>query len=186
VKAVWIGVLVLAAVAVGAGREFGSLRNRLVREREEVNAAWLQVDSAFARRSDLVPGLVEAVKTFAEDRPPGDFLSVAEARSTLASGRTPQEKIAANERLSGALSRLLLLSENYPRLRSNRNFLRAQEEIANAENRIAVERRKYNETLEHYNSSIQVFPGNLVAALAGFTRNDAYVQTGPGAHGAKE
>jgi LemA protein len=186
VKGVWIGVLLLAAVALGAGREFASLRTRLVREREEMNAAWLRVDSAFARRSDLVPGLVEAVQTAAEHGASGVFLSVAEARTTLASGRTTQEKIAANEQLSGALSRLLVLSENYPRLRSNRNFLRAQEEIAGAENRIAVERRKYNETLEHYNSSIQVFPDNLVAALSGFTRNDAYVQTEPGAHAAKE
>ena len=87
----------------------------------------------------------------------------------------------ANDQLSGALSRLLVITENYPQLRSNENFLRLQDEIAGTENRIAVERRKYNETLEHYNAQIQRFPDNIVASMSGFTRNDAYFKTEPGA-----
>src|ERR1700674_984835 len=123
-------------------------------------------------RNALVPQR-EAVNTA--------FKDIAGARAALINGRSPQEKFQANDQLSGALSRLLVISENYPQLRSNENFLRLQDEIDGTENRIAVERRKYNETLQRYNTSIQVFPNNIVAGMAGFGRNDAYFRTEPGA-----
>jgi LemA protein len=109
------------------------------------------------------------------------YKSIADARAALISGRTPQEKIAANDQLSGALSRLLVVAENYPQLKSNENFLRLQDELSGTENRISVERRKYNEALETYNATLQLFPQNIVASLSGFTRNDAYFKTAPGA-----
>jgi LemA protein len=180
VKGALIAILVLVVLAVLVGGQFISARNQLVTEREAVNTAWSQVDVALQRRADLIPNLVETVKGFAKHETEV-FQSIADARAALIGGRTPQEKIAANDQLSSALSRLLVITENYPQLRSNENFLRLQDEIAGTENRIAVERRKYNETLQRYNTSIQVFPNNIVASLGGFTRNDAYFRTEPGA-----
>lgn len=176
-----IGVLLVAGLAVGG--QFVSVRNDLVTQRESVNSAWSQVDVVLQRRADLIPNLVETVKGFASHETEV-FKNIADARAALISGRTPQEKIQANDQLSGALSRLLVVAENYPQLRSNENFLRLQDELAGTENRIAVERRKYNETLQRYNTAIQVFPNNIVAGLSGFERNNAYFTTEPGARNA--
>ena len=173
-----LGVLIIVAIVVGG--QFVSVRNDLVTQREAVNASWSQVDVVLQRRADLIPNLVETVKGFASHETEV-FKDIANARAALIGGRTPQEKIQANDQLTGALSRLLVISENYPQLRSNENFLRLQDEIAGTENRIAVERRKYNETVQHYNTSIQMFPDNIVASLGGFERNDAYFKTEPGA-----
>jgi LemA protein len=179
-KVALIAVAVILLAAMAAGSKFVTVRNDLVTQREAVNAQWSQVDVALQRRADLIPNLVETVKGFAKHETEV-FKNIADARSALMGGRTPQEKIAANDQLSGALSRLLVISENYPQLRSNENFLRLQDEIAGTENRIAVERRKYNETLEHYNAQIQRFPDNVVASMSGFERNDAYFKTEAGA-----
>jgi LemA protein len=179
-KAVLIIVLILVVVGVAFGGKFVSVRNDLVSQRESVTAAWSQVDVALQRRADLIPNLVETVKGFAKQETQ-IFTEIANARSRLISGRTPEEKIQANQQLDSALARLLVVVENYPQLRSNENFLRLQDEIAGTENRIAVERRKYNETLQRYNTSIELFPNNIVASLSGFERNDAYFRTDPGA-----
>ena len=165
---------------MGACSKFVSVRNDLVTQREAVNAAWSGVDVALQRRADLIPNLVDTVKGFAAHETEV-FKNIADARAHWAAPARPQEKIAANDQLSGALSRLLVISENYPQLRSNENFLRLQDELAGTENRIAVERRKYNETLQRYNTSIELFPNNIVAGMSGFTRNDAYFKTEPGA-----
>src|SRR5690242_1084062 len=157
VKIAWIIIGILVVVAIAAGGQFVSVRNDLVSQREAVNAAWSEVDVALQRRADLIPNLVETVKGYAKQETTV-FKDIADARAALISGRTPQEKIQANDQLSGALSRLLVVVENYPQLRSNENFLRLQDELAGTENRIAVERRKYNDTLQRYNTSIQVFP----------------------------
>src|SRR6202022_1960303 len=109
------------------------------------------------------------------------FGDIAKARSALIGAKTPSDKIAANGQLDGALSRLLVVVENYPQLRSNENFLRLQDELAGTENRIAVERRKYNETVQKYNTDIALFPNNIAASMFGFPRNDAYFKTEPGA-----
>jgi LemA protein len=179
-KIALIVLLVLVVAAVGLGGKFVSVRNDLVTQREAVSAQWSQVDVALQRRADLIPNLVETAKGYAKHETEV-FTAIANARSALIGSKTPQEKIAANDQLSGALGRLLVITENYPQLRSNENFLRLQDELAGTENRIAVERRKYNETLEHYNAQIQRFPDNIVASLSGFSRNDAYFRTDPGA-----
>jgi LemA protein len=179
-KIALIVVAVLVVVLLMAGSQFVSVRNDLVTQRESVTASWSQVDVALQRRADLIPNLVETVKGFAGHETEV-FKSIADARAALISGRTPQEKIAANGQLDSALSRLLVVAENYPQLRSNENFLRLQDEIAGTENRIAVERRKYNETLQRFNTSIELFPNNIVASMSGFARNDAYFKTEPGA-----
>ena len=179
-KIALIVVAVLLLVGMGACSKFVGVRNDLVTQREAVTASWSTVDVALQRRADLIPNLVETVKGFAAHETEV-FKNIGDARAALGGARTPSEKIAANDQLSGALSRLLMISENYPQLRSNENFLRLQDELAGTENRIAIERRKYNETLQGYNTAIQLFPNNIVAGLSGFSRNDAYFKTEPGA-----
>jgi LemA protein len=171
-------LVVLVVFGVGLGGMLVSARNDLVREREAVTAAWSQVDVALTRRADLVPNLVETVKGFAAQEKEV-FGQLAQARAALTGARTPAERIQANTALDSAIGRLLVVVENYPQLRSNENFLRLQDELAGTENRIAVERRKYNETVQKYNTDIALFPKNIAAALFGFQRNDAYFQTSP-------
>jgi LemA protein len=177
-----IGCIVLIIIAVALlwfGTTYVSHRNEMVRLRENVNSAWSQVDVVLQRRADLIPNLVETVKGYAgqEQKVFGD---IAAARAALLGAKTPQDKIAANGQLDGALGRLLAISENYPQLRSSENFLRLQDELAGTENRIAVERRRYNETVQAYNTYIGLFPNNIVASLAGFQRNDAYFKADEG------
>ena len=172
-KALGITAAILLAAALAVGSSFVSRRNEMVTQREAIKNAWAQVDTALQRRADLVPNLVETVKGFAtQERTVFD--NIAQARAAMAGARTPADRIAANDQLSGALSRLLVVVENYPQLKSNENFLRLQDELAGTENRIAVERRKYNEVVQTYNTTIQLFPNNLVAAFSGFQREDAY------------
>ncbi|HKW99339.1 MAG TPA: LemA family protein [Bryobacteraceae bacterium] len=179
-KALVIVLVVLALVGLIVGGKFISIRNQLVTEKESVSASWSQVDVALQRRADLIPNLVETVKGYAKHEQ-GVMDAVANARASLIGARTPQEKIAANTQLDGALARLLVVVENYPNLKANENFLRLQDELAGTENRIAVERRKYNEKVQEYNTQIQLFPDNIVASMSGFTRDDAYFKTEPGA-----
>ncbi len=175
-----IALAIIVLLLFWVGGSFVSHRNEMVRKREAVNAAWAQVDVVLQRRSDLIPNLVETVKGFAshEEKVFGD---IAAARAAMAGAKTPQDKIAANGQLDSALSRLLVVVENYPLLKSNENFLRLQDELAGTENRIAIERRRYNETVQDYNTYISLFPNNIVASMSGFTRNDAYFKTDEGA-----
>jgi LemA protein len=131
------------------------------------------------RRADLIPNLVNTVKGFAQQEQTV-FGDIASARSQLLSAGSPEEKIAANGRLDGALGRLLAITENYPQLRSNENFLRLQDELAGTENRIAVERRRYNQALQDYNTFVQQFPNNIFAGWAGFKANNAYFTAAEG------
>jgi len=176
-----LGILaVLLVLALLLGSSFVSRRNQMAIKREAVNAAWSQVDVVLQRRADLIPNLVETVKGYAVQEQTV-FGDIAKARSALLSASTPADKIAANQRLDSALGRLLVVVENYPQLKSNENFLRLQDELAGTENRIAVVRRRYNETLQDYNTYLSLFPNNIVASLGGFTRNDAYFKTDEGA-----
>jgi LemA protein len=173
-----VGVVVLLGLLLG-GSLIGS-RNELVTERESINGAWSQVDVALQRRNDLIPNLVETVKGFAKQEQ-NVIDSVTKARAQMAGARTPAEKIAADGELQSALSRLLVVVENYPQIKSNENFLRLQDELAGTENRINVERRKYNETVQRYNTDIQIFPKNVAASMFGFQREDAYFKAEAGA-----
>jgi LemA protein len=175
-----IVLIVLVVVALMLGSSFVSRRNDMVVKREAVNAAWAQVDVVLQRRADLIPNLVETVKGFAAQEQTV-FGDIAKARSALLGAHSPAEKIAANGQLDSALGRLLVVVENYPQLKSNENFLRLQDELAGTENRIAVERRRYNETVQDYNTFIALFPNSLVASMGGFAHNDAYFKTEEGA-----
>lgn len=171
---------VLLVIALMLGTSYVGRRNQMAIKREAVNAAWAQVDVVLQRRADLIPNLVETVKGFAQHEE-AVFGEIAKARAAYLSAGTPAEKIAANDQLDASLAKVLVLTENYPQLRSNENFLRLQDELAGTENRIAVERRRYNEVVQDYNTYIALFPNSLVASFGGFTRNDAYFKTEPGA-----
>src|SRR6202162_3751843 len=175
-----IVLIVCVFLALILASSFIGRRNQMAVKREAVNAAWAQVDVVLQRRADLIPNLVETVKGYAtqEQTVLGD---IAKARSALLGAHSPSEKIAANGQLDSALGRLLVVVENYPQLKSNENFMRLQDELAGTENRIAIERRNYNQAVQDYNTYISLFPNSLVASIAGFTRNDAYFKTEPGA-----
>src|SRR5499427_2548137 len=166
-------VVLIVVLALGIGLYYVSARNQMVTKNEAVKAAWSQVDIVLQRRADLIPNLMETVKGIAlqEQTVFGD---IAKARSQLLSAGTPADKIAANQQLDGALGRLLVVVENYPQLKSNENFLRLQDELAGTENRIAVERKRYNDTLQDYNTYVQQFPTSFFAQKAGFKPNTAY------------
>jgi LemA protein len=177
--AVIVVVVIIGVVVLSVFGSYVNTRNTLVTKNEAVKSAWSQVDIVLQRRADLIPNLVETVKGYAQQEQTV-FGDIAKARSALLSAGTPQEKIAANGQLDGALGRLLLIVENYPQLKSNENFLRLQDELAGTENRIAVERKRYNDTLQDYNTYVQQFPNNIFAGWAGFKRNDAYFQASEG------
>ena len=172
-----IGVLVLI-VLIAFGQYVG-VRNTLVAKNEAVKSAWSQVDIVLQRRADLIPNLVETVKGYAKQEQTV-FGDIARARSALLSSGTPEQKIAANRQLDCALGRLLLIVENYPQLKSNENFMRLQDELAGTENRIAVERKRYNDTLQDFNTYVQQFPHNIFANWAGFKPNNAYFAASEG------
>ena len=143
--------------------------NSLVTMDESVKGAWAQVENQLQRRYDLIPNYVETVKGYASHEKEL-FIEVTKARSRVAGAKSIPDKIQANNGLAGALSRLLLVVERYPDLKANANFIRLQDELAGTENRIAVERRRYNETVKAYNIRIRKFPTNLFAGMFGFEK----------------
>ncbi len=159
-----VSTLLLGALLVGSS---GCGYNTLVSQREQVDAAWSEIDNQLQRRNDLIPNLVNTVKGFAAQEK-SVLLGVTEARSRVAGAKTPSEKMAASNQLSGALARLLVVVERYPELKSNQNFIRLQDELAGTENRIAVARMRYNEAVRAYNTTVKKFPTNLIAGWFGF------------------
>ena len=177
-------VLVVLAIVVVVGLlvfgSYVSARNQMVVKQEQVKQTWSQVEVVMQRRADLIPNLVATVQGFAQHETTV-FGDIANARAALLGAHTPKDKIAANGQLDGALGRLLAISENYPQLRSNQNFLQLQDELAGTENRIAVERRRYNEAVQDYNTFIGLFPNSIWANMAGFKRDNDYFTATPAA-----
>src|SRR3954469_12338524 len=169
-----LGVVVVLLVMVGS--RLMASRNQLVTEKNDIDARWAQVDNDMKRRADLIPNLVETVKGYAKQEQ-AVIGEVANARAALLGARSKQDEITANNQLSGAIGRLLVLQENYPQLKSNENFLRLQDELSRTENRIAVSRRDYNEAIKKYNTDVQLFPNNIAASIFNFKRDDAYFKT---------
>ena len=166
-----IGVILLLVLSLGgcvAGRY-----NQLVNAKENVNQRWAQVDNQLQRRSDLIPRLVETVKGFAgqESRV---LTAIADARAKMAGARSVSDKISAGQEMDGALSRLLVVVENYPQLKSNENFLSLQDELAGTENRLATERMRYNETVQGYNVLVKRFPTNIFAGMFNYAEAKYY------------
>ncbi len=184
-KKIWIVLIVVAVLILMVGGSLVNRRNEMVRKSESINATWAQVDVVMQRRADLIPNLVATVKGIAAQEQTV-FGNIANARAAMMGARTPRERIAANNQLDGALGRLFVIVENYPQLRSNENFLRLQDELAGTENRIAIERRRYNESLRDYNTYIGLFPNNLVAGFSGFARNEDYFEAAQAAREAPQ
>ena len=177
------GVLILIALVI-LGVVFGgqivSARNEMVVQKNNIEGSWAQVENVMQRRADLIPNLVQTVKGITKQEQTV-FGEIAAARAGLIGAKGPQEKMQANATLDGAFGRLLMLTENYPQLKSNESFVKLQDELAGAENRIAIERQKYNNAIKEYNTYIELFPKNIAASLFGYHRNDNYFKTEPAA-----
>ena len=166
-----IGVIVLIFLVF-----FLSIRgtyNSLVALDENVKTAWSQVENQLQRRLDLIPNYVETVKGYAKQEREV-LIQVTEARAKVAGAGSVEGKIGANNELSSALARLLVVVERYPDLKANQNFIRLQDELAGTENRIAVERRRYNESVRLYNTKTRSFPTNIIAGMFGFQRAELF------------
>ncbi len=179
-KKVWrviigLGILVVIVVSVYVSR-----RNQIVAKREAIRASWAQVEVVMERRADLIPNLVNTVKGYAAHEQTV-FDSVTRAREALIGARTPTDRVAANNQLDGALGRLLMVAEAYPNLKANENFLELQDQLEGTENRIAVERRRYDLAVQDYNTYIGFIPNNIIAAMSGFQRVNNYFAASQGA-----
>ena len=159
--------LQLCALVVATLPLTGCSYNKFVGQEEAIKAQWAQVENQLQRRNDLIPNLVETVKGYAQHEE-GVFKEVADARSRLLAAKSPEETIAAANQQTSALGRLLAIAENYPQLRANEQFNRLMDELSGTENRIAVERMRYNEKVQEYNTSRRQFPANLTAKMFGF------------------
>ena len=154
----------VALLAVGLA---GCSYNRFVSQEEAIKTQWAQVENQLQRRNDLIPNLVETVKGIAQQEK-DVFGQIADSRAKLAGAQTPEQTIEAANQQSAALARLLVVVENYPQLRSNEQFARLMDELSGTENRIAVERMRYNERVQAYNTSRRQFPSNVTAGIFGF------------------
>ena len=157
----------LVALALVAMPLTGCSYNRFVGQEEAIKAQWAQVENQLQRRNDLIPNLVETVKGYAQHEE-GVYKEIADARSQLLNAKSPEESIAAANRQTSALGRLLAIVENYPNLKANEQFNRLMDELAGTENRLAVERQRYNERVQDYNTSRRQFPANVTAKMFGF------------------
>ena len=160
-------VLLLAVAAVVSS---GCSYNRFVSQEETIKTQWSQVENQLQRRNDLIPNLVEATKGFAQQER-DVFQAIADSRAKLAGATTPEQRMTAANEQSSALARLLVVVENYPILKSDATFARLMDELAGTENRIAVERMRYNETVQAYNTSRRQFPSNITGAIFGFQKD---------------
>ncbi|MFP4301289.1 MAG: LemA family protein [Spirochaetaceae bacterium] len=171
---VWLivlGIIILGLFMIGSW--YVRTRNSLVAMEEQVESGWSEIDNQLQRRADLIPNLVNTVRGFARQEEE-IFTRLAEARSRLAGAQGVEETAESYGEMQSALSRLLVVVENYPQLRSNENFIRLQDELAGTENRIAVARRRYNEAVREFNTRIRSFPASVIADSLGFEQKEYF------------
>jgi LemA protein len=173
-----VGVLILVVLMIAGS--FISAKNQMVTKDQAVKAAWSEVDVQLERRADLIPNLVSTVKGFTKEES-SVFADIAQAREGLMNAQTPQDKIAANNQIDASLAKVLVLTENYPQLRSSDQFMRLQDELSGTENRISVARKRYNDAIQDYNTFILQFPNSIWAGISGFHQNNAYFAASPAA-----
>jgi len=168
-----IVLLIIVLLIVFGGFWYVATRNRLVSQEQELEGSWAEVDNQLQRRYDLIPNLVETIKGYAAQEE-SIFVQIAEARSKLAGAGSVAETAEASNGMESALSRLLVVVENYPELKSNENFIRLQDELAGTENRLAVARKRYNDVVQSFNRAILMFPANIVAENLGLVKQDYF------------
>ncbi len=181
-KIIIVAVIVVVLLAALTG--WGTY-NSFVTLDETINNAWAQVETVLQRRYDLIPNLVNSVKGYAQHEK-STFEEIARLRSQWGEARGTEAKVQTANQLEGALSKLLLVAENYPELKANENFRALQDELAGTENRISVERRRYNDTIREYNVAVRKFPASVFAGFFGFTKKDAYFESAEGAEKAPQ
>jgi len=182
-KKAWIigGIVaLLAIICLSFGSCVAGKYNQIVTLNESVSNAWAQVENVLQRRNDLIPNLVNVVQGYATHEQ-ATFQRVAEARASLGKATTVPQKVEANNLMTAALGGLMLVVERYPDLKANQNFMALQDELAGTENRIAVERMRYNDAVKAYNTYVRVFPGNLIAGMFGYARENVYFKADEGA-----
>ena len=173
-------VIAAAGLLAFSGMKYAGVRHRLLTERTAVDAQWMEVAGAMQRRADTIFSLAYPMKDFSSDT--GEVVGkLAEARATLSASKTPQDTMAAYDRLNAAIAQLLVVVRNERRLRAGVKNSHLPDDVSNTENGVNIARERYNEALQTYNAALQLFPNNIVAAMSGFTRNDAYIQTEAGA-----
>lgn len=182
-KGLWVALGVVGVFLLGlllVGGSYVSSKNAMVAKDQQVSAAFSEIDVNLQRRADLIPNLVATVKGYAKQEL-SVYTAIANARAGLMTAKTPDEKLAANDRLSVALLPLMRMQETYPDLKSNEQFQRLEDELSGTENRIAVARRNYNGAIQDYNTFIGQFPNSLWANFAGFHQKNGYYQADPSA-----
>lgn len=168
-----VALIAIVALIVIAAMLVVPKYNKLVTGEETVDAAWAQVENRLQRRFDLVPNLVNTVKGYAEHEEE-IFTQIADARTQYGNANTVEETADANNELSSALSRLLVVVENYPNLKADVQFTRLMDELAGTENRLTVARKDYNDTVQQFNNDVRRFPGNLIAGMFSFEQKDYF------------
>ncbi len=181
--AILLGIILFLVVVPGC-IGIGSY-NRLVQTQETVDEAWSQVENVLQRRYDLIPNLVNTVKGYASHEKEL-FTEVTKLRSQWGAAKAPEQKLAAANGLESALGRLMVVVERYPDLKANQNFLALQDELAGTENRVAVERRRYNQAVKAYNVNVRRFPSNIIASMTGFEKAETYFEADEGAQAAPQ
>jgi LemA protein len=184
-KKKWVVLIIIAVVLLGCAKYCVGKYNQLVTLNESVDTAWAQVENVLQRRNDLIPNLVNTVQGYATHEQK-TFIEVTEARAKVGQATTIPQKVEANNALTAALGRLLLVVERYPDLKANQNFLALQDELAGTENRIAVERKRYNDAVKLYNVFVRRFPNNFIAGIFGYARENVYFKADEGAKKAPE
>lgn len=169
----FMGIGIVIAVLVVLGLMLMSSYNGFVNAEENVNQSYAQIENQLQRRLDLIPNLVNTVKGYASHEKEV-IASISDARARLAGAKTPQEQATANTELSGALSRLLVVVENYPDLKANQQFTQLMDELAGTENRISVARKDYNDQVASFNKKVKRFPGVIIAGIAGFDQKEYF------------
>lgn len=174
----FFGVVILIVAVVGL-IAFGTY-NSLVAKDESVTSAWAQVETVLQRRYDLIPNLVNTVKGYVKHES-GIFDEVTRLRSQWADAKGPEARVQAAGQLDAGLGRLIAVAENYPQLKADANFRALQDELAGTENRISVERQRYNSAIQDYNTAVRRFPGNMLAGMFGLTARTGYFKADDGA-----
>jgi len=168
-----VALLVIVVIVLIFVSWYVRSRNQLITLDENINSAWAEIDNQLQRRSDLIPNLVATVKGFAEQEQQV-YSDIANARAKLAGAGSVAETAESYNELEGALSRLLVVVENYPQLKSDQNFIQLSDELSGTENRIAVARKRYNDEVRRFNTGIRRFPGSIIAGSMGFTPRDYF------------